>query len=182
AGKDGKAFTLATPEDAVFVAAISKLIGKDIPIHEIDGVVSPVLGDGTDKRRGRGAGRAPAKKTESARPAKKSEPNAEKPVDKVEAIAKVDANVKVEAEVKAEPEQAPARETKPREARAPRQRKPRERTKRDTAQSQPESQPQSQPKSQSGNSGDNKRVVGMGDHVPAFMQRPVKITDGQQKA
>ncbi len=182
AGKDGKSFTLATPEDGVFVAAISKLIGKEIPAHEIDGVASLALGDGTDKRRGRGAGRAPAKKTESARPAKKSEPKAGKPVDKVEANAKIDANVKAEAEVKtevkaevkAEPEQTPVRETKPREARAPRQRKPRERTRRDTA--------PSHSRSQGGNSDDNKRVVGMGDHVPAFMQRPVKITDGQQKA
>ena len=43
AGKSGRAFTLAAPEDGRFVAAISKLIGRDIPQIPIAGFESPEL-------------------------------------------------------------------------------------------------------------------------------------------
>src|SRR5919199_684237 len=38
AGRQGRAFTLATPEDGKLVAAITKLIGKEIPVYDIEGI------------------------------------------------------------------------------------------------------------------------------------------------
>src|SRR3954471_7453772 len=38
AGRRGRAFTLATPEDGKAVAAIEALIGKDIPVVQIEGI------------------------------------------------------------------------------------------------------------------------------------------------
>jgi superfamily II DNA/RNA helicase len=56
AGRGGRAFTLATPEDGRFVAAITKLIGRDIPSISIDGIGPAVFATGDDaapRRRGR---------------------------------------------------------------------------------------------------------------------------------
>ena len=148
AGKDGRAFTLATPDDSMFVSAIVKLIGKEIPAHEIDGAAPANFDDATDKRRGRGR-RTPAKKAASS---------AEKSVSR-------------DVEAKSRPKKAPsknaaAKENDAQEPRAPRQRKPRERAKSETSQ----------------NSNSKKPVIGMGDHVPAFMLRPARTTDRPRKA
>jgi superfamily II DNA/RNA helicase len=169
AGKDGRAFTLATPEDTLFVSAIVKLIGKDIPAHEIDGVETVSFGEGGDRRRGRGGRNSPARKPESARPAKKETP-------KVEEIAAAPETTAVEPKPTPEaapaPEAAPEKEIAAKKPRAPRQRKPRERTKKDDS-----------PQQDSNKSG-NKPVIGMGDHVPAFMLRPARTrtSDEQQEA
>nr|WP_298689365.1 DEAD/DEAH box helicase [uncultured Dongia sp.] len=56
AGKEGRAFTFATPDDGKNIAAIVKLIGKEIPTITIDGIESQPFGEG-DGRRGRGRSR-----------------------------------------------------------------------------------------------------------------------------
>jgi hypothetical protein len=61
---------------------------------------------------------------------------------------------------------ADANDIKAKISRQPRRRKPRERAKNDSAQDKNSKNP----------------VIGMGDHVPAFMLRPAKITDRQRKA
>ena len=68
AGMKGRAFTLAAPEDGRFVAAIVALIGKDIPVAEVEGIATqPLVYD--DIRRGRGRGRpAPARRAVAKRP------------------------------------------------------------------------------------------------------------------
>src|SRR6516165_3716520 len=43
AGLSGRSFMLAAPEDGKAVADIVRLIGKDIPMHEIEGVAPTVL-------------------------------------------------------------------------------------------------------------------------------------------
>jgi superfamily II DNA/RNA helicase len=53
AGRGGHAFTLATPEDGHFVAAIQSLIGKDIPIGAIEGMEKAALEQDAPDRRGR---------------------------------------------------------------------------------------------------------------------------------
>ncbi len=65
AGLSGRSFMLAAPEDGKAVAEIVKLIGKDIPMHEIEGVAPAEL-DYT-ARRGRGS-------RPSARPARPERP------------------------------------------------------------------------------------------------------------
>ncbi|WP_374656296.1 DEAD/DEAH box helicase [Dongia sp.] len=56
AGREGRAFTFATPYDGKHVAAIVKLIGKEIPAITIEGFESLPFEEG-DGRRGRGRGR-----------------------------------------------------------------------------------------------------------------------------
>ncbi|MDY0885703.1 DEAD/DEAH box helicase [Dongia soli] len=62
AGREGHAYTFATPDDGKHVAAIEKLIGKEIPRITIDGIeLLPFEeGDGKGRRRGRHERRKPA--------------------------------------------------------------------------------------------------------------------------
>jgi superfamily II DNA/RNA helicase len=64
AGKEGRAFTLAAPEDGKYVAAIEALLGRPIPRTPVDGIGGAELDSGSGdsgKRRGRGRGGAPAR-------------------------------------------------------------------------------------------------------------------------
>jgi superfamily II DNA/RNA helicase len=51
AGRAGKAIMLATPDDGPLVEAITKLIGKDIPRRQIEGLDNLELGDSVPRRR-----------------------------------------------------------------------------------------------------------------------------------
>ncbi|TDQ77526.1 superfamily II DNA/RNA helicase [Dongia mobilis] len=61
AGREGRAFTFATPYDGKHVAAIQKLIGKDIPLVTIEGFENLPFaeGDGRGRNRGRGGRASP---------------------------------------------------------------------------------------------------------------------------
>ena len=59
-----------------------------------------------------------------------------------------------------------AKEIEAKKSRPPRQRKTRDRANGGSAK----------------DNNSNKPVIGMGDHVPAFMRRPARTTDGQRKA
>ena len=74
AGLEGRAFTLATPDDRLAVEAIEKLTGHAIPRIDIEGLdtVEWAEGDGR-KRRGRG-GRAAPKRAEAAPAEEKRKP------------------------------------------------------------------------------------------------------------
>jgi superfamily II DNA/RNA helicase len=67
AGRTGHAFTLATPEDSKYVAAIEKLAGRDIPRVDIEEVAGAELKEETGKsrRRGKAPERSGAKKSKS---------------------------------------------------------------------------------------------------------------------
>src|ERR1700731_3419024 len=72
ARREGRAFTLATPEDGRFVAAITKMLGKDIPTVTLDGMTPAVLSDdeGDPRRRGgrdRGRGKSVRRAGEGGR-------------------------------------------------------------------------------------------------------------------
>jgi superfamily II DNA/RNA helicase len=60
AGREGRAYTFATPDDGKAVEAIEKLIGKEIPRIEIEGIETQPFSEGDSRRRGRGRGRKPA--------------------------------------------------------------------------------------------------------------------------
>ncbi|HEV8014754.1 MAG TPA: DEAD/DEAH box helicase [Stellaceae bacterium] len=75
AGREGRAFTLATPEDGRFVEAIQQLIGKPIPVVEIAGIGTEAFLEGDDAPRGRGRGRTRGGR--SGKPAGRSAPRAE---------------------------------------------------------------------------------------------------------
>ena len=76
AGLVGHAYTLATPEDRLFVEAIEKLVGAPIPRVQVSGLDQVDWADGDKPRRGRGRSKAAAKPAQSA-PARNAEAKAE---------------------------------------------------------------------------------------------------------
>jgi superfamily II DNA/RNA helicase len=88
------------------------------------------------------------------------------PVKRASPKTEKTASTNVEAEPKPKAEKSPPKKSAAKEPRAPRNNKPRERKANEIAK---------------GNSS-NKPVIGMGDHVPAFMLRPARITDRARKA
>lgn len=72
AGLEGRAFTLAVPEDRLAVEAIEKLTGHPIPLIEIEGLDRVGWAEDDGKRR-RGRGRAATRRPEAA-PAAAEEP------------------------------------------------------------------------------------------------------------
>jgi superfamily II DNA/RNA helicase len=73
AGREGRSFTLAAPEDGKNVAAIAKLIGGDIPAVTVPGIETAEL-DFESRPRGRrpAASRSVAARPTAARPAERS--------------------------------------------------------------------------------------------------------------
>ncbi|MBU0726779.1 MAG: DEAD/DEAH box helicase [Alphaproteobacteria bacterium] len=202
AGMTGRAYTIATPEDAKYVSAIESLIGKPIPRIGVEGVDTEDLdtSDSGKRRRGGRKGAKPAEqpRDEAAAPAEDAKPgrrerkprperNAEQVVEQT-----VEQPVEQSAEHYAEAE-APARTDKPsRNRRGGRgsDRAPRE-NQMPAAQAESQtSRPQRSPisgnrswsdaendrsrRSESDDDGPNN-VIGFGDDIPAFLQRPVKL-------
>jgi superfamily II DNA/RNA helicase len=172
AGREGHAFTLATPEDRLAVEAIEKLIGMPIPRVRIEGLDQVEWAEGSGKRRGRGGG---SDKAKAGRPERKAKPEPEK-----------------RAATEARPGRKPRDET-PRaertEARRPEERRPEERRaeerrpeeRRPEARRPEEHRPQEH-RPQEHRPDDRRRgrrdedlgpsVLGFGDDVPAFMLLP----------
>ncbi len=167
AGHRGRAIMLAVPDDAKNLAAITKLIGKEVP--EID--VS-----------GGGAKTAPAV----------SEPAPEPTIDPVpesstEATPEAAPDTTPEDATAAEaPEAAPAKpsrrrsrglgsEAKPAKDCRPKREPATEKLKREAT---PYRDPVDEKPARRNDRRDNQQVVGMGDHVPAFMRREPPRVDG----
>jgi superfamily II DNA/RNA helicase len=147
AGLEGRSFMLASPEDGDAVAAIVKLIGKEIPPIAIEGVESAELEYGghrarrarrpvnSDRRRSRTKDAAPRRE-----PAEPRAPRRERRPSVKEAAPR-------------DPQDLPASNVtsfpRPSVARVPRR---------------PERQPEP-----------DRQVVGFGDHLPAFLARPPRI-------
>ncbi len=79
AGRSGKAFTLATPADGKFVAAIEALIHKEIPRIAIDGLDEVALEEGDGRRRRSRGGRGTAERKPERAPRAKREPREPRP-------------------------------------------------------------------------------------------------------
>ena len=205
AGMRGRAFTLAMPEDGKFLAAVESLIGRAIPRMAIEGLESPEIdAEGGRGRRVRGGtaarGRAKPEARDKAELKARAErrPRAE-PAPKEEAEAQAVPVAAAEAEPEAAPkprkprrrraepattESAPA--PAPEEAAAPVPSGPvtalgggeehedapavrhRERDDQDDRNRRGRGRRRDR-------DDDDRPVVGLGDHVPAFLLRPVKI-------
>jgi superfamily II DNA/RNA helicase len=163
AGNLGRAFTMATPDDGKNVAAISKLIGKDIPTMTLEGFDHPGFDEEAGRRRGRG-GRRPTRNGTEAQP-----PRTDQPV--VAVIAEVPAPAAIQPSIG---------------RRAPR--KPRaaagsgsgaahaEPIRMGSAQSNVTPFSSARPTARHRHDeDDDERVIGFGDHQPAFLLRPVRI-------
>ena len=66
AGKEGRAFTIATPEDAEAVAAVERLIGKEVARFEVAGLDGPAEPASKRVRKPRGAAKAGARPPRAA--------------------------------------------------------------------------------------------------------------------
>jgi superfamily II DNA/RNA helicase len=117
AEREGRAFTLATPEDRLAVEAIEKLIGLPIPRIAIEGLDPVAWAEGDGRRR---RGRAPARRTGStaARPPRTVKPETSPRPERapVERPAPPERVVRTERAVRAE--RAPGRARSPVEAAA----------------------------------------------------------------
>jgi superfamily II DNA/RNA helicase len=168
AGQAGRAFTLVLPDEGRFVDAITRLTGKPIPKLEILGLDGAELAPATRGRRAR-ARSAPAAEDRTgappsvqpeARRTRRSRPEPRPAQARPEPRS---------AEARPEPRPAQAR-PEPRSAEAPPEPRPAEA--RGRGQPQPEPRPARRRGRQDGPAADQP-VVGMGDHVPLFLRRPV---------
>ena len=112
AGKEGRAFSIATPDDGKFVLAIEKLIGSEIPRMPIDGIAQLELDpEGGDRRRGRGRGAKSSDRKSSSRgserPARTERPQEQRP--------------------ERQPEQRPERQEQPQRTERPQEQRPEQR-------------------------------------------------------
>jgi len=191
AGNQGRAFTIATPEEGKALRAVERLINQPIPVLTVEGFEHPEFDadDAPRRRGGRGesTGRGGASGGRGERPRRGSSPRHETaaPVAAVEAAAEQPAvEAVVEHEVAAE---RPAKRERSRDRdRKPVKHEPRaERsgpapiqmggpTNANTATVTPISTARSHHRRR--DEEDDERVVGFGDHLPAFLARPVKIS------
>jgi superfamily II DNA/RNA helicase len=149
AGLEGRSFMLAAPEDGDAVAAIVKLIGREIPPIAIEGIEAAELEYGGRRAR-RGA----------RRPAKSDRLKSDRHRTRTDAAPRREP---------AEP-RAPRRERRPSAKEAAQQDLPASnvtlfpRTPVARVSRRPERQPEP-----------DRQVVGFGDHLPAFLARPPRI-------
>ena len=151
AGREGRAFTLAAPEDGRFVQAIEQLIGKPIPLIAVEGIAAAALsfeeGDGRSRGRSRrGGGKAHGAAPPRGKPrqdASRHEPHAAK---------------------SHEPAHKPETVRTPEPARfAP--------ITMGAAPAPKPTVPATASRDDRRNADDGPRVVGFGDHMPAFLAR-----------
>ena len=177
AGQEGRAFTLVLPEERRYVDAITKLTGKSIPRLEIAGmeVEGAAEAPAAERpRRGRRPARAaaveapavesPAVVAPAAAVAEAPPPAAaeSEPGERTRSRRRKRPGTAARAAVAAEGGAQPAVAARP-AAPAPAARPPeRERT-----------EPEPRRRSRGGRPSADQPVVGMGDHVPLFMRRPV---------
>ena len=163
AGRSGRAYTIATPSEGVYVTSIEKLIGNSIPRIEIDGFASENLEEGDGKRRGRsrsGGGSGSAKRSNTPRERAPREAQKDAPRDETKSDQAPNA-----------PEQRQPRAPEERKSRATEERKPR----REARSDQPKKSESDNKRPERNNQGGKeKAVVGLGDHVPAFLQKPAR--------
>ncbi|MCC9622510.1 DEAD/DEAH box helicase [Thalassospira sp. MA62] len=162
AGRDGKAFTLAVPEDGKLVAAINKTINMDIPLTELDGIETLELDFTGKKRRKKKTRKSTSNRDE--RPARAAKSDDAKSDTRSEKSDKADAQTAQEdAPSQNRDNRRPARDQKNTNDRSPKQNRNNNRRDRDDR--------------------DDKPVIGMGDHVPAFLLTPVPASSlGRSKS
>ena len=158
AGHLGRAVTLATAADAKYLDAIYNLIGRKIPMIDDTGGKPKPAADAGPQETEQTDETAAAKKPRS-RGGRSRRPE---PVDAMAAEpGAAEAQPVTSKPVTSKPVTSrPVEETKPEPAPKPR-----------TNKAEPQAAPREHKPRQPRERGDNQQVVGMGDHVPAFMRR-----------
>jgi len=175
AGREGRAFTLATPEDGRFVEAIQQLIGKPIPPVEVPGIETETFSEGDEAPRGRGrggrgrgrrGGKAEGRGAHREERAHAAKPQHERPTR--------ENGEQREPKQHREPKREPARPTAKEHPAA------KERAAYAPITMNPDAMDQGLPSNvtklprrdhQREEHEDDRRVVGFGDHMPAFLSR-----------
>jgi superfamily II DNA/RNA helicase len=197
AGLSGRAFSIATSEDGRFVAAIQKLIGKEIPVIAIDGLEQPQFEEeGEDRRRGRGRGRGAPKDQDKAA----AEPRARRDGERRQE-AREEAEVESHAEAarveqgrgeagrgeSGRSEAGRGESGRGESGRGPRRRDDAPRFREDRpdlradARVKPDRQRDDRRRRREDDEPDDA-VLGFGDHVPAFMMRRARPASGPAAA
>ncbi len=149
AGRRGRALTIALPEDGKYIAFIETLIGKPIEPLAIDGIAAAELVRVAARSRGRGRGKA-----DGARP--KSSPRP------------AEAGAAPRSAAKSEPRSAPKPAPRPAPRSAP---KPAPRPEAKSGAAPPAKRPAKERRRPAAEA----PVVGLGEHVPAFFLREIKM-------
>ena len=159
AGKSGTAYTLATREDGKYLAAIEKLIGNPIPEDDAKPASKAETSEASAAPEAETGEQEAPKRSRSRRGGRsRSAAKEDAAVEVADAVAET--TDEQPAEKAAEKAERPAaREEAPRRTEAPRRD---ERSNRSGGRDR-------------GRDRDDERVVGLGDHVPAFMLRAVKL-------
>jgi len=186
AGKEGRAYTIADDNDAKYLAGIEKLLGQKLNRQPIEGISGELI------RPQRPARRRPAPDDEAVVVAAVSQPGDEPTVEPSEAPRRRRRRVAVDADADAAPavtvaadapSDAAATEAKPkrrrRSAKAKAEEVPAEAAAPaavgDRSGVQPPRRPEPRPSGRHRDGGRDEPVVGLGDHVPAFLLRPVPV-------
>ncbi|MBP2227200.1 superfamily II DNA/RNA helicase [Azospirillum agricola] len=164
AGKQGRAFMLATPDDTKLVGAITRLIKREIPMIAIDGLETAEFGDedARPRRGGRGGSRSRSEGRPEAR-SRDERPNREERPAREERAVRDERAPREERPLREERPERPERQ--PREslaaAEARRNGEPRRDRDRDRRRRRDDDD-------------DDVSVIGFGDHMPAFMLRSAR--------
>jgi len=162
AGQEGRAFTLVLPEERRYVDAIARLTGKAIPRLEISGMQPEVLEEDESRARPR-RGRA------ATRPAVEAALPEEVAVEETAGEAPpAQPPAPTEREAAAEEAAPTARRRSGRRGRGRSEAKPEP-----TSAARPAAPGPERPRGRGRPERPDQPVVGMGDHVPLFMRRPV---------
>ena len=187
AGRSGKAFTLATPSDVVFLDSIEKLIGNSIPRISVDGYETEALDENDGRKRGRlrkGGSSSSSSSNQGSKDSgssrSKRRPREDRPAAAKEATPATEDKARTEEPRAAKPSPEKPREDKPSEAKAEnrggRNASPEKPSRR---RQKPEGDKRARNKNENkggrgGNREKEKTVIGLGDHVPAFLQKPAR--------
>ena len=166
AGKLGRAFTIANPEEGKQVAAISKLIKREIPLISIDGIELADFEELSDRRRRRSRKEGEEAKAGSnnARP-----PRAEGRAPRPEREARPEREVRVEREARPEREvRVPSVKLSGRNARWP---APTANSASNSLRSDAPPPRRDDRRRRRDEDDDDEVVIGFGDHIPAFLLR-----------
>ncbi|AXO14622.1 DEAD/DEAH box helicase [Thalassospira indica] len=162
AGRDGKAFTLAVPEDGKLVAAINKSINMDIPLTELEGIETLEL-DFTGKKRRNKKSRKP--NTRDDKPARPARSDKKEAATDAPSPAKSDAQPQKDAD---DAPKAPVRDARNNAGNTDRNRTERpDRTERNDRNDRNDRNNRNNRRDREDR--DDKTVIGFGDHVPSFL-------------
>ncbi|NPD67936.1 DEAD/DEAH box helicase [Lichenicola cladoniae] len=193
AGRSGHAYTLATPHDRGFVAAIEKLTGQSIPPLEVEGINTAAWSEDDGRRGGRGGrGRTPERRPDNRHTEKRAEDQPKVAPEAKEHRREPDRARTRPAETDRPVERQPARQAQPQAAEARSDRRPqndrpqnerqasdRPSNDRQSAERRPDrghdAKPQDGRRDQRHRPDDlGPAVTGFGDEVPAFMLLPTR--------